>query len=163
MAQFRAEHRFSAPPGTVLAAMVDPSFFTGLELPDLEPPEVLDRSEDAGRVTLRLRIAFTGSLDPVARRVLGTSRVVWVQEVVAEPGSLTGELRVTPEVLGGQVRCHGTYRLAAQGSGTVRSTTGELSVRVPLVGGRAERAILPGIHRRLDLEAAALEAWLTAV
>ena len=31
---------------------------------------------------------------------------------------------------------------------------------IPLVGGRAERSIAPGILRRLDLEAAALAAYL---
>jgi hypothetical protein len=39
---------------------------------------------------------------------------------------------------------------------------GELFVRVPIVGGTAERRIVPGLVRRLDVEADALTAALTA-
>jgi Protein of unknown function (DUF2505) len=43
------------------------------------------------------------------------------------------------------------------GGGTVRRIDGELVVRAPLIGGTAERRIVPGLLRRLDVEAHALD------
>ncbi len=50
----------------------------------------------------------------------------------------------------------------AEGTRTRRRVTGEFFVKVPLVGGAAERRIVPGLLRRLDVEAAALTRTLAA-
>jgi len=52
--------------------------------------------------------------------------------------------------------------LAATATGTRRRIDGEFFVKVPLVGGTAERRIVPGIVTRMDVEAAALTAALNA-
>jgi hypothetical protein len=57
----------------------------------------------------------------------------------------------------------GEFRLAAEGPDrTVRTMQGELAVKIPLVGRKAEQHILPGLLDRLNLEAESLRAWLAA-
>ena len=46
--------------------------------------------------------------------------------------------------------------------GTTQQISGELKVRVPLIGGTAEKKLVPGIVRRLDVMADALTATLKA-
>ena len=48
---------------------------------------------------------------------------------------------------------------AALATGAITTwIAGDFRVRVPLIGGTAERRIVPGIMRRLDVEAEALRA-----
>jgi hypothetical protein len=42
----------------------------------------------------------------------------------------------------------------------MRELDGELVVAIPLVGSRAERKIVPGVLRRLDMEAEAVNSAL---
>lgn len=163
--RFQAEHRFAASVRAVGELLADPSFYLGLELPDLALPELLDqRTErsDSGPevVVLRLRYEFTGSLDPIAERLLGSSRLAWVQEVRVERSSGTGRLGFEAER--DPRRLHGSadFVLEATGSGCVRRLEGELVVAVPAIGPMAERRIVPGLLRRLDIEAEALSARL---
>ncbi|MGH9207805.1 MAG: DUF2505 family protein, partial [Acidimicrobiales bacterium] len=53
--------------------------------------------------------------------------------------------------------------LTADGSGSVRRIDGELVVAVPAIGRMAERRIVPGLLRRLDIEAEALDDRLRHV
>jgi hypothetical protein len=170
---FDARHRFAAPPEQVAAAMTDIDFVTSLVLPDVELAEVVGRIENANGVALRVRYRFVGRLDPVARRVLSGNRVSWVQEVRVDASMRRGTISVSPDIQADRMECRGTYRLeptgaaggaggAGDGTGTTRSLGGALSVHVPLVGRRAEQHILPGVLRRIDIEAAAMQAHLTA-
>jgi Protein of unknown function (DUF2505) len=163
MASFAAKHEFDAPPGVVAAAMTDPAFVSSLRLPDLEAPEVLGRGADGGGASLRYRYRFVGSLDPIARRILGNDRISWVQEVRVDDASEHGTLTVTADAHPDKLQFSGDYRLEPTADGgTVRSLNGTLSIRVPVIGRRAENHILPGLLRRIDLEADALRDWLGA-
>jgi Protein of unknown function (DUF2505) len=54
---------------------------------------------------------------------------------------------------------HGSadFVLISAGGGTVRRLDGELVVAVPVIGRMAERRIVPGLLRRLDRDAQALD------
>jgi hypothetical protein len=57
------------------------------------------------------------------------------------------------------LRCRGTLTLVERDAATTETVAGNLEVKVPLVGGAAEKAILGGLTRQLELEAVALAAW----
>jgi len=153
---FRAEHRFAAAPIVVAAVLRDPAFHTALDLPDLGRPEVLAADEHG----LRLRYAWTGDLDPIARRLLGDRPLTWIQEMRLDPETLAGTLTFAAEADPDRLNGDARVAITAEGTGAVRRITGRLRVRVPLVGSAAERRILPGLLRRLDVEAAAVSARL---
>jgi hypothetical protein len=161
LADFDADHRFTVAPDAVADGMTDERFVAGLTLPDVAPPEVLDRVENADGVTLRARYRFVGSLDPLARRILSGDRISWVQEVRVDPSKRAGLLTVRSDVQADRLQCHGRYELEPlDDGGTRRVLHGSLAIKVPIIGGRAERHILPGLLKRIDLEAAELDAWL---
>lgn len=160
--RFNAEHRFKAPVEAVVAVLVDPSFHRQLELPDLT---LLDAVEDRteGEVRgLRLRYQFTGHLDPMARRLLGDRRLTWIQELHIDPATGNGHLGFEAEA--DPRRLHGAADVTfdPRDGGTRRRIDGELVVAVPLIGGSAERRIVPGLLRRLDIEARAVNGRLGA-
>jgi hypothetical protein len=159
--RFQVEHVFPGPPAAVADILCDPAFHAALDLPDLSRPEVVESEANATLRTLRLRYEFVGHLDPIARRILAGRRLTWIQELRLDPRSGTGTL--TFEAESEPDRLHGSadVRLTAiDDTGTRRRIAGEFFVRVPLVGGTAERRIVPGLVARLDVEAAALTAAL---
>ena len=158
--RFHAEHRFTASKAAVGAILADPAFYLGLELPDLSQPELLEQRYDGDQATLRLRYAFTGRLDPVAQRLIGSGRLAWIQEVRIDRSGGTGSLRFEAEK--DPRRLHGSaeFVLTGWGDGSVRHIEGELVVAVPGIGRMAERRIVPGLLRRMDIEAEAVERQL---
>jgi hypothetical protein len=157
-----ARHRFAASVAEVCDGMGDPDFYAGLRLPDVEPPQVLARTEEGDHVDVRVRFRYTGKLDPIARRIVGHDHVTWVQQLEIDRASQSCALQVVPEMGAVPVSCTGMFVLRAEGAGCVRILDGDLRIRVPLIGSRAERSLAPGILSRLDREAEALDAFLTA-
>ena len=187
--RFSAEHRFSASQGEVAAVLADPDFYRSLELPDLRllevrrlpaasalgsrrggdaPPDTEpDTGPDTGPETgVLLRYEFTGSLDPVALRLLGGTRLTWSQEVHlrdGEGGWLTFAAESSPRLLHGRadfVLRPDRARAGSRARATVRRLDGELTVAIPVVGRMAERRIVSGVLGRLDVEAGAVRRWL---
>ena len=156
-----ATHRFDASASAVCEGMGDPDFYAGLHLPDVQLPEVITRNASGSRVDIYVRFTYTGKLDPIARRIVGRDHVEWVQQVDIDSVAQSCALKVVPSAGVIPVSCEGTFVLHEAGSGCVRTLDGELRIRVPIIGSRAERSLAPGIMRRLDLEAAALDAYLS--
>jgi Protein of unknown function (DUF2505) len=170
-ARFTAEHRFRAPADRVAALLVDPDFHRELELPDLSLPEVVVADVDDDRAHLQLRYEFVGSLDPIAQRLLGGRRLTWLQDLDLDRTTGKGRLRFAAEAEPKRLHGKADFTLAPDGDGdgddddgegSVRSLRGELTVAVFGVGGMAEKRIVPGLRRRLDIEAAELDRRLSA-
>lgn len=158
--RFQVEHRFDGPPDAVAALLVDADFYQDLDLPDLSRPEVLSSGSGGEHPVLRLRYEFVGSLDPFARRLLGHHRLAWNQVVRLDPSARSGEL--TFAAAADPKRLHGSaqFTLEQDDGGCLRRLSGEVVVAVPLIGPPAERKIVPGVLRRLDVEADAVNARL---
>ncbi len=158
--RFQAEHHFHGSPDAVVAVLADPNFYIGLQLPDLSRPEVLEDRTEGQTSVIRLRYEFVGSLDPLARRLLGNRRLAWVQEISIDQGGDSGQLKFGADA--DPKRLHGSaeFVLVDDAGGCIRRLSGELVVAVPVVGPRAEKKIVPGLLRRLDIEAQAVDRIL---
>ena len=159
--KFRAEHDFPASVAAVSDVLMDSSFHRSLALPDLSLPEVLEETVDGSARMLKLRYEFVGSLDPIAKRVLGGRKLTWIQEMRLDSASGDGSLSFSAEADPKRLFGSAAVTLAAQDDRTLRTVVGDLFVKVPLIGGTAERKIVPGLVARLDVEAAAVRGALT--
>ena len=160
--RFSAEHRFKGTTAAVAAVLSDPDFYATLDLPDLAPPVLLDSSKDLDTSRLLFRYEFVGSLDPLARRLLGSHRLWWRQQIIVNQRENTGELTFSAEADPKRLHGNADFVLADDGpDGVARRLSGELTVDVPLIGSTAERKIVPGLLRRLDIEAEAVQERLS--
>ena len=158
--RFRAEHHFAGSVAAVLAILEDPGFYLDLDLPDLSRPELLEERRDGDDVLLGLRYEFVGGLDPIAQRLIGPGRLAWLQEVRIDSGAATGGLSFEAEKDPRRLHGDATFAFTEAAGVTTRALDGQLVVRVPGVGRMAERRIVPGIVRRLDIEAQAVDERL---
>lgn len=152
------------------------------ELVARHPPDGTATGDAPGAIVVRYE--YTGDLDPLVRRLLRGARLTWTQElslrrapasaVAADPetagpatppapvtssgaASFTGSLEIHAEVNPSLLRARAEVRLdPARGGGTRRAVDGDLVVSLPGLGRMAERRIVPGVLRRLDVEAEAL-------
>jgi uncharacterized protein DUF2505 len=161
--QFEREHEFAGTVEQVASTMSDPAFQTQLDLPDLARPDVVAHEVDGTTGRLTLRYAYIGQLDPVAQKVVGGRKITWVQDLRIDVGTGVGTLGFSADGVGGRADGTATVTITATGDGTCRRLIrGDFRIKIPLVGGKAERAIVPGLARRLDVEAAAVNATLTS-
>jgi uncharacterized protein DUF2505 len=161
--RLRAEHEFDGTPHAVALILTDPDFHAHLDLPDLSRPEIEALQVTGSERTLRLRYEFVGTLDPIARRLLAGRRLTWIQTVVLDTETGAGSLAFAAEAEPSRLYGNASIRLEAiETARTRRRIDGEMFVKFPLVGGTAERRIVPGLLRRLDIEADAVAAVLAS-
>jgi hypothetical protein len=163
--RFHAQHRFHGAPEAVARLLADPSFYADLDIPDLKRPELIEQASQGEDAVVRLRYEFVGDLDPIVHRFLGAQRLSWIQEVRTDVhtgrGTLGYKAEGNPRLLHGEA----TFRLdpvtlESGGEGTIRHLDGELVVALGVISGMAEHRIVPGLLRRLDIEAEALDERL---
>jgi hypothetical protein len=158
---FEREHDFEASVERVTTLMSDPDFQSGLDLPDLARPEVVAYEVDGTSRVLGLRYEYVGQLDPIARRIVAGRKLTWVQELRVEPTTGAGTLGFSADGVGGGADGSAVVTFTATGAASCRRRiSGDFRINVPLIGAVAERAIVPGLLRRLDAEADALRLSL---
>ena len=169
---FDLHHDFAAPPAAVADVWCDAAFHTALDLPDLSRPEVVTDALDGTTRILRLRYGYIGQLDPIARKIVGGRKLTWIQELRFDPTTFTGTLSFSAEEEPKKVNgladvtitpVHGTITPVdgtAVAGGARRRIAGDFHIRIPVVGGTAEKKIVPGLVRRLDVEADAVRLRL---
>ena len=159
--QFEREHEFAGTVEQVASIMSDPAFQTQLDLPDLARPEVVAHEVDGTTRRLTLRYAYVGQLDPIAQKVVGGRKLTWVQDLRIDVATGVGTLGFSADGVGGRADGTATVTITATGEGSCRrQVRGDFRIKIPLIGGKAERAIVPGLARRLDVEADAVNAAL---
>lgn len=159
--EFEREHEFAGSVERVASIMSDPAFQTGLDLPDLARPDVVAHEVDGPSHRLTLRYAYIGQLDPIAQKVVGGRTLTWVQDLRIDVQQGSGTLSFSADGVGGRADGAATVAITVTGDASCRRRiSGEFRIKIPLLGGKAERAIVPGLARRLDVEADALAAEL---
>lgn len=129
-------------------------------LPKLGGIEVLrqERTETSARMSVRFR--FTGDLPAAVTAVVDPHRLTWVQESVHDLAAGTATFRLVPDHYADRLEAAGTFAITDTGTGSQRVVKGELKVRVLLVSGSVERAIVSGLEEYLVAEAPAVDHWL---
>jgi uncharacterized protein YndB with AHSA1/START domain len=159
--RFSIEQRYDAPPDAVMAAYTDPDLYdTFHDLSKVAVPEVLSYEREGDRVHLRLQMRFTAPLSSAARAVVDPTRIRWVQDERYDLGAGRAAVVFEPDDYADRFSCSGGYTFVATDGGCVRTTAGDLRIRVPLVGGQVERAMVSGLREHFAEEQPLVAAWL---
>ena len=93
----------------------------------------------------RIRMTPQRELPRAVAKLIGSKKLVYEQESRLDRSAGVLEWRVLPQVLADKVTAQGTMRIVPAAGGCERIVTGEISVRVPMLGGRIEKTIMSSV------------------
>lgn len=112
-------------------------------------------------VITTMRILPSDGLPDFARSMVGeTLKVTETQDwgPASDDGSRQGTVEMG--VAGAPISLTGTLSLKPGGAGTIENIDSELKAKVPLIGGKIEKAAAPPIEEAIAIEAETAEKWL---
>ena len=160
--RFRILQEFDAPPDRVQEAYLDPAFLEAMgRLPKLGSPELLSDERDGDAVRRRIRFRFSGDLNSAVRAVLDPEKLTWVEESVTHLEDRRTSWTIRPDHYADKLASSGEFLIEPHaGGGSRRTSTGEVKVRVFLVGSKVEGAIVSGMEEHAVREREALSTHL---
>ncbi len=143
------------------AALVDASFLARMaELPKLGSADVLTQERDGAIVRQQVRYLFRAELSAAVTAVVDPDRLTWVEQSVCDLAVHRTSCVIKPDHYANLLAGHYDAVLATTGEWTRRTITGSIKVRMPLVGGKVERAIVSGLTENAVAQEGLLTAWL---
>ncbi|HZQ28799.1 MAG TPA: DUF2505 family protein, partial [Acidimicrobiales bacterium] len=137
---------------------VDPAFLASLgRLPNLGGAELLDQRVDGHLVHQQVRYAFTGELSSAVTRVVDPRKLTWIESSTLDRRTHATDFEILPDHYANRLSARGRFTLTGA---TRRTADADLTVHIPLVGRRAEQAIVSGLTEHARLEADAVNDWL---
>ncbi|WP_270886517.1 DUF2505 domain-containing protein [Pedococcus sp. 5OH_020] len=153
---------YDATPQEVFAVLSDKAFQEAKCAATAAVKYTAEVSSTADVTTIRTeRVLPADALPDFAKNMVGqTLKVLETQTwgPAATDGSRTGKVEMS--VAGVPVSLAGTLSLAPGASGTVETLDSELKAKVPLIGGKIEKAAAPPIQEAIAIEAATAKQWL---
>ena len=159
--RFRIEQRLVAPVERVEAALQDPAWYEAVTASTaVWAPELLEVTDEGDLVGLRVRYRFRGSLNAAASKVVDPSRLTWVEVSTLDRRAHTLDLRIEPDHYAGRLRFTGAIVLRPEGDVTVRVLDGDVRVKVLLVAGAVEGAVVSGLREHAAVEEQVFAAFV---
>jgi hypothetical protein len=144
---FTIEQRLTGTVDEVQAALLDPSYVTArAALPRLGEPELVELTQDGTAARQRVRLRFTAELSSAVTAVVDPAKLTWVDDATWSLGDHRAEHVIVPDHYGDRLKATYTESLVPDGDGTRRTLRGTLRVKVLLVGGKVESAIVSGLR-----------------
>ncbi|MGB6058888.1 MAG: DUF2505 family protein [Microthrixaceae bacterium] len=156
--KFNFEQRWNAAADRVMAVDTDQAVREGLSgLSATSAPEVLGVDTRGSTTVVRLHYRLAVDLPTEAARFIDTSNVSWIQETTWNLDDRSARVAFLPDQAGRLIGASATTRLLDHDGGAVRKVSGEIKVRIPLLGSRVERAIVAGVGDHLAEETAQVQ------
>jgi hypothetical protein len=153
-------HRLPADPATAWAELQSAAYSEAVAKEGGADVQLLEESEKDGARVRRLRVTGKRPLPGFAQAALGMERLSYVQQETSVPGAHKLRWKVVPDKLADRVLAEGTYELLPDADGSVRAIEGTIDVRIPLVGGRIEKALAEELQKSYDRTALFAQRWL---
>jgi hypothetical protein len=145
-------------PDDVVAARCDAGY---LEVLCRRTGAVEHDVEVSGLRTVVRRVMPTDRFPDFARKLTG-DRITLVETTTWEPSAGTDGTRraaIDLRIEGAPVTSTTTTVVQPEGPGAVEHVTGQVTAKVPLIGGKIEKAVLPALDAALAAQVDAYEQW----
>jgi hypothetical protein len=158
---FTLQQEIPAPVSAVDDALVDPTFLARMaELPKLGSADVLEHARDGDTVALQVRYLFQADLSAAVTRVVDPSQLTWVEDSTCDLAAHHTTCVIRPDHYENMLSGSYEAQIVASPAGCVRTVTGIIKVKVPLFGGKVEKAIVGGLGENAEAQTALITEWL---
>jgi hypothetical protein len=159
--RFEIVQDIAAAPDAVDGALVDPAFLVRMaELPKLGSAEVVSQLRDGDTMHQDVRYLFQAELSSAVTRVVDPKKLTWIERSVCDLAAHRSQCEIRPDNYGGLLSGRYDAVIVVAGDGARRTLTGELKVKMPLVGGKVERAIVGGLEENAAAQTTLIESFL---
>jgi len=159
--KFHLDQHFDGDVDDVVALYCDPAFYEALTgLTKVATPEAIRCERTDGQVVLELAYRFIAPLPGAVTAVVEPAKLTWREITTFDLVSRSSATRFVPDHYADRLHSDIACRYIETDSGTTRLIDGELKVRMLLVGGQVERAIVSGISEHLAEESVQAAARL---
>ena len=158
--RLRLVHALPASPERLWRALEDPDFQALSQSTARVARAVVEEGVKDGLPWRLARMTARDPLPPPARAAMGVERLTWDQEETVDAARFTVRWRVSAAAISDRFRGEGTWTLRPAPHGTDRVIEGDVSVAIPLIGGKIESAIARRLTESYDHNAAQISAWL---
>ncbi|MGZ6969963.1 MAG: DUF2505 family protein, partial [Acidimicrobiia bacterium] len=122
--------------------------------------EVVSNERDGHIVELQVRYLFQADLSAAVTRVVDPSKLTWIEASTCDLSIHTTTCVIRPDNYANLLQGSYEAAISASGSGCVRTITGRIKVKVPLLGGKVEKAIVSGLSENADAQTSLLAEFL---
>ncbi|GAA3648359.1 DUF2505 domain-containing protein [Nocardioides ginsengisoli] len=155
--RYTRELTYEAGPDEVFAMLADPAFRERVAAAQQVVSVTVTATPAGAGVSLVIdQVQNTAGLPAIAKKIAGDTTQAVVREEWSDPTS--GTIEITAP--GKPTRAAGTVTLKADGSATTHALDLEVTVKVPLVGGKLEKLMTDNIDAGLTVEHSVGVAWL---
>lgn len=156
-------HDFACDAGTLWRLTDSDTFETRLAEASNTDRELVESREENGVQYRRRRISVRRELPGPMRKVLGSDTIRYDQETWRKEGENTLRWKIIPMVLEGRFHGEGVTRIEPlPGGGCARIIEGDLTIRVPLIGGKMEQKLADDVAQSYGRAAEILRDMLAA-
>jgi hypothetical protein len=150
--------RYAASPTEVFAMLLDPAFREAVMAAQHVVRSTITVSEQAGLTVVHLdQTQSTTKVPSFVRKLTGDEITVTQEERWTDPT----HAEVTSSIPGAPGTVQGTNDLLADGAGTLMRVVREITVQVPLIGGKLATFVGSMHAKALEKEHATGQAWLS--
>ncbi|WP_418059748.1 DUF2505 domain-containing protein [Pimelobacter simplex] len=155
--RYSRELAYDAAPDEVFAMLADPAFREKVAAAQQVVSVAVTATPAGTGVHLVIdQVQNTAGLPAIAKKIAGDTTQAVVREEWSGPAS--GTIEITAP--GKPTRAAGTVTLVADGASTKHVVDLEVTVKVPLVGGKLEKLMTDNIDAGLTVEHSVGVAWL---
>ena len=121
---------------------------------------LISSEERGGKVYMVIRVKVLEPMPKVAAKVLGAQQLMWTQQQVLDHETYTMHWKIEiPNAK--QVAAKGSVRLDKRGDQCVRVVNGDVRVKIPLVGRKAEEHVCAKLRKSYEDSARFTQEWLS--
>lgn len=147
-------HRFECDPETLWAVFDSDEFEEALGR-ETGVVRTLEHEAENGPISeRRRRTRLAQELPGVVKKVLGADSLEWLEVATLNRDRNRLEWMIElPRAVASRIDIHGTTRVRLDGDASMRTITGEITVRIPVVGGRIESIVAKSLNESYEAAA----------
>ena len=161
--KFYTAHRFPISSQKFIKLYFDEEYnrYVDKEL-HIKKREILNRREDEKTIVVEYLVVPERRIPWVLRPLIGEKDISYIEKRVFHKEDYTVSFSITPGFLSGKITCHGRYYIrAAEENCTLREVEVELSVKVPVLGGIAEKFTVKEVKRSFQKSAELVNQYIS--
>ena len=157
--KFRLEHPLPAEATLAWKTIMSEDFATQSYGASGTVRELISQEERDGKIYSVVKVKVNEELPPMAAKVLGTRQLSWTQQQIIDNATMTMQWKIN--IPGAdKVQAGGFFKVIPVGAQSKRVVDGDVTVKIPLVGRKAEEHICKKLEESYEKSARFTQQWL---